>query len=188
MKEEWKWVNGFEGVYMISSLGRLKSYKKVKDGYILSNVNSNGGYLSVVLAYGCKKRYTRIHNLVAEHFIGEIPKGFHVHHKDGNKQNNIVTNLEIIHPVKHHEKTIKENPQILKGMNNYNRFVRPRPIAQFDKEGNWIGTYCNSEIASIYTGVCQRNILQVANKDTYGKNKLTRKQAGGYVWKFADGL
>ena len=58
-------------------------------------------------------------------------------------------------------------------------------IYQYDKDGHFIAEYANSIIASFYTGVCHRNILQVANQDEY-KPGMTRKQAGGYVWKFAD--
>lgn len=182
--EEWKWVKGFEGIYQISNLGRLKSFKKYDDGYILSEKNENGGYLSVVLTDSerKKKRYTRIHVLVAEAFIGEIPKGYHVHHIDDNKQNNEVSNLEIIHPKKHRKETEKTKPQIITGMNNYNKFERPVRIQQFDLDGHFIAEYANAKIASAYTGVCSRNILQVANKDEYKPGHI-RKQAGGYVWK-----
>ena len=45
--------------------------------------------------------------------------------------------------------------------------------------------YENSCDASVSTGVCQRNILQVANKEPYNKNGKIRKQAGGFIWKFA---
>lgn len=76
--EEWKWIRGFEGVYQISNYGRLKSFKKYGHGYILSNKNQKGGYLSVVLqdTIQKKKRYVRIHVLVAEAFIGRIPAGY----------------------------------------------------------------------------------------------------------------
>ena len=127
----------------------------------------------------------RIHVLVAEHFIGKIPKGYHVHHKDGNKQNNVVTNLEIIHPSKHREETLKVKPQIVTGMNKYNQYERPKEILMFDKEGNYLVSFPNSMIASEITGVCQRNILQVASKDEYRPGKV-RHQAGGFVWKFKD--
>ena len=71
MGEEWRWVKGFEGLYQISNLGRLKSFKKYREGYILSENNKKGGYLSVVLTDNVqkKKRYTRLHNLVAEAFL-----------------------------------------------------------------------------------------------------------------------
>jgi len=188
MEEEWKWVKGFEGVYQISNMGRLKSFKKYSEGYVLSNKNQYGDYLSVVLedARTNKRRHTRIHVLVVETFIGIIPRGWHVHHKDGNKTNNILTNLEIVHPKEHRKKTEEQNPQIVEGLVNYNKFVKPRRIYQYDKNGNFIAQYANAKIASFYTGVCARNILQVASETPFNNVGATRKQAGGYVWKFSE--
>lgn len=187
MDEEWKWVNGFSGIYQISNLGRLKSFKRCPDGYILSNKNEKGGYFSVVLhdSIQNKRRSVRIHVLVAETFIGEIPKGYHVHHIDDNKQNNIVSNLEIIHPKVHRKETEKEHPQIVSGIVNYNKFERPKHIRQYDMNGHFIAEYANGRIASELTGICQRNILQVANEEEYKSGKV-RKQAGGYMWKLKE--
>lgn len=175
MQEEWKWVSEYEGIYEISNKGRLRSYRRDKvNGYLLSNRNSKGWYLTVNLFKNGTKRTKRIHVLVAESFIGKIPPGYHVHHIDDNKQNNVVTNLEIIHP------------QIITGMSNYNKFKRPKHILQYDTEGHFIAEYANGEIASRLTGVCQRNILQVANGEEYKPGKI-RKQAGGFVWKLKEG-
>lgn len=187
MQEEWKWIKSFEGLYQISNFGRLKSFKKYSDGYILSNKNEEGGYLSVILTDSIKKkrRCTRIHVLVAEHFIGDIPKGYHVHHIDDNKQNNTVSNLEIIHPKQHRKETEKTCPQIVTGLKNYNKYQRPKHILQYDKEGHFIAEYANGEIASRLTGVCQRNILQVANGEEYKPGKV-RMQAGGFIWKLKE--
>ena len=160
--------------------------KDKKDGYILSTKNSKGWYFTVILKKDGKMFTKRIHVLVAESFIGKVPKGFHVHHKDGNKQNNCVENLEIIHPCKHWQETLKQNNNVIQGLNNYNRYSKPRKIQQFSLDGHYLAEYVNSEIAGRMTGVCQRNILQVANKTPYGKNGNIRKQAGGYIWKFAD--
>ena len=44
MEEIWKDVDGWEGIYQISNMGRLKSFKKVKNGYVLSNKNKKGDY------------------------------------------------------------------------------------------------------------------------------------------------
>ena len=187
MNEEWKWIKGYEGLYQISNFGRVKSFHKNKiDGEIRSVKHSGGWYLTLPLLKEGKKKTVRIHQLVAEAFIGEIPKGYHVHHKDGNKQNNKVSNLEIIHPRQHKIETMRQFPDLCKGMNEYNKFVRPRHIQQYDTEGHFIAEYCSSKVASDITGVCQRNILQVANKDSFNSNGNVRKQAGGYVWKFAD--
>lgn len=186
LKEQWEWISGYEGIYQISSYGRLKSFKKCKEGYILSEQNKNGWYLTVNLFDAKGNRSTkRIHRLVAETYIGDIPTGYQVHHKDGDKQNNHVENLEIIHPVDHRKETEIEHPQIITGMNNYNKFERPTRIQQFDLDGHFIAEYANAKIASHFTGVCSRNILQVASKDEYKPGK-TRKQAGGYVWKFKE--
>lgn len=181
LKEEWKDVAGFEGLYQISNFGNLKSFLSKNDGYVLSEKNSKGWYLTTALKDSEGNFHTkRIHRLVAENFIGEIPKGYHVHHKDGNKQNNRVDNLEIIHPMKHARETINQNQNVLRGMNHYNRYERPKPVYQFSIEGDFIAKYANAEIASRYTGVCQRNILQVANGDK------ARKHAGGFIWSFSD--
>lgn len=186
MVEEWKWVDGFEGLYQISSHGRLKSFRRCKEGYILSQNNQDGWYFTVVLVNEDGVHHTRrIHRLVAEAFIGKIPPGYHVHHKDDNKQNNHVENLEIIHPVKHRKKTEFAHPKIITGMNNYNKYEKPTRIQQFDLDGHFIAEYANAKIASRFTGVCSRNILQVASKDEYKPGKI-RKQAGGYVWKLKE--
>lgn len=183
--ENWKWITGYEGTYQISDHGRLKSFKSDPCGRVLSNKNKDGWYLTVNLVKNGVRKTTRIHVLVAKAFIGDIPKGYHVHHKDGNKQNNHVDNLEIIHPSKHREETLKVLPQIEDGMRNYNRYIRPKPILMYDLDGNYLASFPNSIIAERITGVCQRNILQVASKEEYRPNR-TRKQAGGYIWKYEE--
>lgn len=98
----------------------------------------------------------------------------------------MVTNLEYIHPKKHRKETEKIHRQIVTGITNYNRYKKPRKIQQYTKDGILLAEYVNGEVASRMTGVCQRNILQVANKEPFNKNGNIRKQAGGYIWKFAD--
>ena len=103
MEEIWKDIKDFEGIYQISNMGRLKSLKRGR-GRILSQTNSKGGYFSVVLAYGSKKRSTRIHRLVYEAFVGNIPKGhkLHVHHINHNKQDNRLENLKLVTTKEHY--------------------------------------------------------------------------------------
>lgn len=90
MKEIWKDVKGYEGLYQVSNLGKVKSliYKKSK---IRVPVLNNRGYYHMGLKGGAKKL---IHRLVAETFIPNPNNLPCINHKDGDKTNNIVENLE----------------------------------------------------------------------------------------------
>lgn len=92
--EQWKAIKGYEGLYEVSDAGKVRSLKfgKVKE---LSLVDNGLGYLFVSLYKEGKCKMFQIHRLVVEAFIGEIPKGLIVNHKDENSQNNNVNNLEI---------------------------------------------------------------------------------------------
>ena len=187
MSEEWKWIKGYEGLYMVSSLGRIKSFLKHSDGYIRSMKNQKGDYLRFNLYDKNGIRKTKsIHVLVASAFIGEITPGWQVHHIDGDKQNNAVSNLEIVCPKDHRVETKRMHPQIVTGMVNYNRYVRTREVQQYTMDGVFIASYPNAKEAGLATGICGRNILQVASGTPYDTKGNTRKQAGGYVWKFTE--
>lgn len=186
MKEEWKWIDGYEGEYQISNLGRLKSFCGNPEGYILKQTNKSGWYFTVNLYKNGKRHSTeRIHRLVAKHFIGDIPRGFEVNHIDGNKQNNRVDNLEIISKQEHANKSMQQKDYI-SNMVNRNIYEKPRRIQQYTLDGYFIAEYANAQIAGSYTGVCARNILQVASKTPFNSKGAIRKQAGGFIWKFVD--
>lgn len=89
--EEWKPIKGFEDRYMISNRGRVWSYHK---NALMSASVGSAGYPHLSLREGGKKRYVDVHRLVAEYFIPN-PLGLrYINHKDENKQNNNVENLE----------------------------------------------------------------------------------------------
>lgn len=185
MKEEWKAIKDFDD-YQISNTGKIRHYTKRYGWRTLKDTDSKGWYFSRVIKNSQgETKSIRLHRLVAEYFIGEIPEGYQVHHKDGNKQNNSVENLEIVTAWEHRAKTAEMMPELCKGMNNYNRYERPRRIQQYTVDGQFVAEFANSVIAEKYTGVCQRNILQVANKTPYKEGKV-RNQAGGFIWKYAD--
>ena len=93
MQEIWKDISGFEGFYEISSYGRVRS---VKSGKILSTSKCGGcrGYLSVCLSKNGKRYGKLVHRLVAEAFIPAVEGLSEVNHKDEDKTNNRVENLE----------------------------------------------------------------------------------------------
>ena len=186
MQEIWKDVKGYEGYYQISNYGRLKSFKVDSGGRIMKLTNQYGGYFSVVLqGKGVPNRSVRIHKLVAEVFLPNPNNLTEINHKDGNKQNNNVANLEWVtrrENIKHSMTVL--HPQQNDGMIYYNQHIRPKPVVQMDMDGNVLAEFETAEMASKQTGVCARNILQMANKTPFNKKGLLRKSAGGYKWAF----
>lgn len=168
MEEEiWKPIEGFEN-YEVSNMGNVKNVKiqkqislNIKNGYKYAGICDN------------KNRYSkRINILVANTFlINDDPeKKIYVNHKDGDKLNNKVDNLEYITPsnnVKHAVSTGLLESQA-------------RKIIQLDKEGNLIKTYDSIISASIETGIDDGSICKVCKGD------LKNKSAGGFVWKYED--
>lgn len=102
--EEWKSIPGYEGLYEISSYGRVKSldrYVKVKSksyrlqkGKMLSPIKNKYGYLQVFLCCNGKYKIISVHRLVAEAFIPNPDNLPIINHKDEDKSNNCVENLE----------------------------------------------------------------------------------------------
>lgn len=95
MEEIWKDVKNYEGAYMVSNLGRIKSLpRKGTKGNILNPSRNNKGYCTVELTFKGKNRSTFVHRVVAENFIPNLKNLPEVNHIDGNKLNNNVENLE----------------------------------------------------------------------------------------------
>lgn len=111
--EHWKDVVGFEGYYVVSDMGRIMRVAIGENGRRPGNIRhpyaNGGGYPSLILSKD-GKGYTRmVHRLVAEAFLGPVPDGKEVNHKDGNKNNNHVDNLEYIS----HSRNMKHSFDVL---------------------------------------------------------------------------
>ena len=121
MVEEWKPIQGYEGCYEISSLGRVKSVeRKVYNPCVLGDgcyrtvpekirkPNIMKGYHCVGLVKNKSIKIFRIHRLVIEHFVGQAPsQEYQVNHIDGDKSNNRVENLEWVTPKENTQHAIK---------------------------------------------------------------------------------
>lgn len=105
--EEWRSVEGYEGIYEVSSLGNVRSLDRVvidkrgaryryRGRTIKSSKCKMWGYWRLLLCQGCKCSSFQVHALVARAFLGAKPDGMQTNHIDGNKDNNAASNLEYV--------------------------------------------------------------------------------------------
>lgn len=97
-REEWRDCVGYEGLYMVSSMGQVKSFYvktriKDKNGYVMAQKCDNHGYKRVNLHKGGKMKAELVSRLVANAFIPNVDNKSIVGHWDDNKLNNNVENL-----------------------------------------------------------------------------------------------
>lgn len=121
MREIWKSIPGYNGIYYASNTGRLKTfnnYRKCDYGRILKQAINKKGYCQVSLSYKSKKQNHLVHRLIAITFLGMPPKGKQVAHNDGVRTNNAINNLRYATPKENigddrerHGKTIKGTKQ-----------------------------------------------------------------------------
>lgn len=173
MKEIWKDIPEYEGLYQVSNYGNVKSLSKTiirSNGYKqtfkerkLKPRLSKNGYLTVMLFKNKEGKTKAIHKLVAKTFILNNKNKRCVNHKDENKLNNCVDNLEWC--------SYKYNNNY--GTKNESKKVK---VNQYDLEDNFIKTWdCISRVEK-QLKINHRNICLCC------KNK--RKSAGGYKWKY----
>ena len=105
--EVWKDVSGYEGFYQVSSKGRIKSlsryvYHKKGNGRRLLDERmmklkvNRWGYLTVNLSKNSVVKTYQVHRLIADAFYSSEDEGLQVNHKDGDKLNNELDNLELV--------------------------------------------------------------------------------------------
>lgn len=173
MAEIWKHIKGFEGLYEVSNLGRVKSLERFHaKERILKPMLTVWGYARVQLYKNRSSKKFTIHRLVAEAFIPNLEQKPHINHIDENRLNNTVENLAWC--------TAKENnnhgTHIQKLVQaNKNHPAKSKTVACYAKNGFFVRTYPSIREAERQTGIFNQSIVQCCQ----GK----RKTAGGYVWK-----
>ena len=175
--EIWRDVVGYENLYKISNLGNVMSLKRKKPKLLKPGKDGNG-YLFVILSNHNKYlKEIKVHRLVAQAFLPNPNNLPQVNHKDENKTNNRVENLEWCTQQYNlnfgtaPDRRSKKLSKILK-----NRKDQSKPVLQYDKNDIFINEYPSIKDAQRKTGVHQGNICMVCR----GKLKST----GGYVWRY----
>ena len=179
MKEVWKSVVGYEGLYEVSNFGRVKSLKRLHTKErIVSQWLNHRGYARVTLWKENKQRKYSVHRLVAEAFIPNPEAKPQVNHIDENKTNNAAWNLEWCTQTENHNHgTINE--RISASLTNNPQ--KSKPVSAFDDKGNLISTYPSIYEASRRLGVSASSIRNCIK----GRNRM--KHCHGYVWKYSEG-
>ena len=167
-KEVWRDIEGYEGLYQVSNLGRVKSFKGSSES-ILKGRNSTSGYLQVDL---CKQGVVStklIHRLVAQAFIPNPENKQEVNHIDEDKTNNLHSNLEW--------STRKENNN--HGTRNERvSKIKSIPIIATNLKTGEFREFCSSKECARQLGLKSSNISAVLK----GKQKQTK----GYIFKYKE--
>ena len=154
-KEEWKDVVGYEGLYEVSSFGRVKSLTRMvhvgrgsyysREEIIINTIPRNeNSYVSIGLHKDGKSKTIRVHLAVAIAFFGHKPsRKYAVHHVDGIKCNNKLSNLRIV--------TARENVSIdmikinksskSTGVNKIRKSGKYRTMIRFNKNRYYLGNF-----------------------------------------------
>lgn len=184
-KEIWKDIVGYEGLYQVSNLGRVKSLKrkvyagrgKMRWQYekILSNKKENGnGYKIVNLFKNGKGKNKYIHRLVAESFLENQNNLPQINHKDENKSNNCVNNLEYCTC---QYNCTYNNLHIRRGLKSRNNKMSKK-IYQLNENNKILKEYPSISEASRQVNVSFQAISDCLN----GK----QKHSAGYKWKYVE--
>jgi hypothetical protein len=192
MEEEvWKDIEGYEGKYQVSNLGRVKSLsryfshwrggtRKVQDKISMGK-KKNNGYLYVTLFKNNIRNNHHVHRLVANAFLNNPQNKKEVNHIDGIKSNNYLSNLEFVTPSENKKHAFKlglwESPSFWLGKFGKDHPLS-KPVDQFSKDGKFIKRYNGLKEAHRETGFSFKCISSAA----IGRYKTSY----GYIWKFVD--
>jgi len=178
--EIWRDIKGYEGLYKVSNLGRVKSlYRFIRMGEsyrvthekIIKGSTSKDGYRKVILAKLGVQKHHNVHRLVAIAFI-ENPQNFPVvNHLDCNPSNNNAYNLEWT-TTKGNIQHAAKNNRMAKGARHH----MSKPVAQFSLNGKFIASFESINLAAKSVGCFSSGIRA---------NCAGRYQScHGYVWKY----
>ena len=189
MTEEWRDIEGYEGIYQVSNLGRVRSldhkarhrsrtgneFEVTYKGRIRKQVPNENGYSIVMVKNGGKSRALKVHRLVAQAFIPNPDNLPIINHKDENPSNNHVENLEWCdnkYNSDYGTARVRTNAWIRENIN--------KKIGKFDKDGNLLATFESIDAAAKELGTSCSSISECANR------VRGRKTVHGFVYKFVE--
>ena len=170
MQLEWKVIPDYGNMYLVSNYGDIKSLKNGHEK-ILSQMTSRDGYKTVYLTKFGKSKTKLVSRLVAQAFIPNPNNLPEVNHKDEDKSNNKIDNLEwCTH--KYNSNYGTRTARIIPKTIDKTR----KPVDQYNDDGVLIKEWYSTNEAARTLGIIQQNITKCCQGKRY--------HAGGYVWKY----
>lgn len=164
MDEIWRDIEGYEGIYQVSNKGRVKSLYKGSERIL--KLHDNGiGYLRAHLTKENTSKHIRVHRLVAQAFIPNPYNLPEINHRDENKKNNCVENLE----------WCDRRYNVNYGTRNERT---SRKILQYSKSGEFIREWQSAAEVKRVLGIDRSHISACC------KGKL--KSSGGFIWRYKE--
>ena len=195
MEEIWKDVIGFEELYQVSNIGRVKRKSTTRYVYGCKSDNpipffskerictleeNEDGYYKVALSKNSKSKRYFVHRLVAEAFLSKTDENLEVNHIDGNKHNNCVDNLEWVSHKQNMEHCFSMGLRKITAKNMLGKTGDKHPsskaVLKYDKNNVFIREY-----GSIAEAARENNI------DSSGISRCCKGKwatSGGYIWKY----
>lgn len=181
MSEEWRDIEGYEGLYQVSDQGRVKSLERkvrhgrgieltIKERILKPNVTYKN-YLQVGLCTGGKQKMHKVHRLVCQAFHENPDNKPQVNHINEDKADNRASNLEwctMRENLNHGTRNIRAGKAISK--------ANSKPLGQYTRDGDLVKIWPSTIEVQRQTGFSRGNISLAAN----GKYK----QAYGFIWKY----
>ena len=185
MEEVWKDIKGYEGLYQISNLGKVRKLRFINNIcnkekiFLITPQKINSGYLKVSLYKNSNFENKLVHRLVAETFIDNPNHYLEVNHKDGNKYNNNADNLEWCNRKQNMQHAVKTKLYKAPNEGRYGeKSYKAIKVKMIDKNTNEVLKIFGSIIdAAHYIGINKScHIVSCC------KGKL--KTAYGYKWQY----
>lgn len=186
LDEVWKDIDGYEGVYMISNHGRIRSMRRVatsisstlgvRNRTVSDRILKQGNtrrYKSIKIRYNGVNDFFLIHRLVGIAFVPNPDNLNEIDHIDGNPENNYFENIRWVTHRENMRNEITRNK--IKQTSIISKAHTKIPVLQFTVSGDFVAEYDSTKTASEITGV-RRSSICSARFGIY-------KTAGGYVWK-----